>query len=250
MMRIDAYTHFFRRDFTKSCWPAALTGHRQAHEGRPGDLRPRRPPQGGRQVQGLRADPVLPDAAARDAGQGRRSRPRNTPRSSMTASPSSARNIPTISRAGSRRPRSPAPDAGVREAAARDEEWRARRADLHQRRRPAARRAGVRAVLRGDEKERQADLAASGARRELSRLPDREEIEIRNLVDARLVLRDRRGDGAAGVLEDHGQVSEAEDHRCTTSAASCRCWKAASARAGTSSARAPRTRITARCSRA
>ena len=33
------------------------------------------------------------------------------------------------------------------------------------------------------------------------------EIEIRNLVDLRLVLRDRGGDGAAGVLQDHGQIS-------------------------------------------
>ena len=40
----------------------------------------------------------------------------------------------------------------------------------------------------------------------------REEIEIRNLVDLRLVLRDRGGDGAAGVLQDHGQISEPEDH--------------------------------------
>ena len=36
--------------------------------------------------------------------------------------------------------------------------------------------------------------------------------QIRNLVDLRLVLRDRGGDGAARVLEDHGQISEPEDH--------------------------------------
>ena len=81
-----------------------------------------------------------------------------------------------------------APDAGVAEADARDQERRARRADLHQRRRQAARRSGLRAVLRGDEKARQADLAASGARRQFPRLRQREEIEIRNLVDLRLVL--------------------------------------------------------------
>ena len=35
--------------------------------------------------------------------------------------------------------------------------------------------------------------------------PDGEEVDVRNLVDVRLVLRDRRGDGAAGVLQDHRQ---------------------------------------------
>ncbi len=59
---------------------------------------------------------------------------------------------------------------------------------------------------------RQADLAASGARRQFPRLSHREEIEIRNLVDLRLVLRDRGGDGAAGVLAHHGQISQPEDH--------------------------------------
>ena len=93
-----------------------------------------------------------------------------------------------------------APDAGVRECDTRDQERRARRADPHQHRRTAARRSGVRAVLRGHEQARQADLAASGARRQFSGLSQREEIEIRNLVDPRLVLRDHGGDGAAGVL--------------------------------------------------
>ena len=87
---------------------------------------------------------------------------------------------------------------------ARHEDGRARRADLHQRRRQAARQSGVRAVLEGDEQDQDADLAASVAHRELLRLPERDEIEVRNLVDARLVLRDRRRDVAAGVLQDHG----------------------------------------------
>ena len=80
-------------------------GHRQAHDGRAGDLRRQRPQEGGRQVQGLRADPVLPDAAVRADDQGPASRPRNTPRSSTTASPSSAPRSPTISPAGWRRRR-------------------------------------------------------------------------------------------------------------------------------------------------
>ena len=105
-----------------------------------------------------------------------------------------------------------APDAGVREAERAHEERRARRADLHQYRRQAARRSGIRAFLRGDEQAQQADLDASGARRQFPGLSVREEIEVRNLVDLRLVLRDRGGDGAARVLEDHGQISEPEDH--------------------------------------
>ena len=66
--------------------------------------------------------------------------------------------------------------AGRRRArgAARHEDGRARRADLHQRRRQAARQSGVRAVLGGDEQDRHADLAASLARRELLRLPERD----------------------------------------------------------------------------
>ena len=93
-----------------------------------------------------------------------------------------------------------APDVGVREAARAMKNGRARRADLHQRRRQAARQSGVRAVLEGDEQDRHADLAASLAQRELLRLSDREEVEVRDLVDVRLVLRDRRRDVAAGVL--------------------------------------------------
>ena len=95
---------------------------------------------------------------------------------------------------------------------ARDQERRARRADLHQYRRQAARRSGVRAVLCRHEQAQQADLDASGARRQFPRLSHREEIALRNLVDLRLVLRDRGRHGAAGVLAHHGQISESEDH--------------------------------------
>ena len=72
----------------------------------------------------------------------------------------------------------------------------------------------------------------------------REEIALRNLVDVRLVLRDRDRHGAPGVLQDHGQPSRTSRSSPTISAASCRCWKAASGRAGTCWARAPATRIT------
>ena len=49
---------------------------------------------------------------------------------------------------------------------------------------------------------RQADLGASGAWRQPPRLYQREEIAIRNLVDLRLAVGNRRVHGAHGVLED------------------------------------------------
>ena len=47
---------------------------------------------------------------------------------------------------------------------------------------------------------RPADLDASGAHRELRRLSDRSEVEVRDLVAVRLALRDQRVHGAHGVL--------------------------------------------------
>ena len=44
------------------------------------------------------------------------------------------------------------------------------------------------------------DSAAPGARRRVRRLSRRSEVEVRDLVDLRLALRDERGDAAAGVL--------------------------------------------------
>ena len=52
-----------------------------------------------------------------------------------------------------------------RRSGTRAQEWRARRADLHQRRRQAARPSGICPVLEENERARRADLAASGARR-------------------------------------------------------------------------------------
>ena len=105
-MRVDAYTHFIPKRFYKEVMSAGdAQGHRQADDGRAVDLRPQRPQEGRRQVQGLQPDPVLPDAAVRADDQDPASRPRNTPRSSTTASPSSAPRTPTISPAGWRRRR-------------------------------------------------------------------------------------------------------------------------------------------------
>ena len=39
-----------------------------------------------------------------------------------------------------------------------------------------------------------------------------DKVEVRNLVDVRLVVRDRSGDVAAYLLQDHGQAPEPEDH--------------------------------------
>ena len=58
-----------------------------------------------------------------------------------------------------------APRRRRRRGGTRAQERRARRADLHQRRRQAARPAAIPAVLEEDERARRADLAASGARR-------------------------------------------------------------------------------------
>ena len=63
--------------------------------------------------------------------------------------------------------------------------------------------------------------------------PRREEIALRNLVDDRLVVRDRLRHAAAGLFQDHGQPSRTSRSSPTISAASCRCWKAGSARATT-----------------
>ena len=93
-----------------------------------------------------------------------------------------------------------APDVGVREAARAMKNGALGVQIYTNVARQAARQSGVRAVLGGDEQDRHADLAASVARRGLRRLPDRDQVEVRNLVDARLVLRDRRRDVAAGVL--------------------------------------------------
>ena len=173
-MRIDAYTHFMPDKFFKKLVEsgAADIGKRMREIPAIHDLDA--PPQDRRQLSGLCADPVLSDAAARGAGQGRRQADRGIyASSSMTALPRFARNIPTSFPAGWRRPRSARRCRRAR-SRTRDQERRARRADLHQHRRQAARRSGVRAVFRGDEPAQQADLAASGARRQFPGLSDRD----------------------------------------------------------------------------
>ena len=118
----------------------------------------------------------------------------------------------TIFPAGWRRSRSTRPTPAWPRRSAPSRARRARRADLHQRRRQAARPPAIPAVLEEDERARQAGLAASGARRQHAGLYRREEIALRDLVDVRLVLRDRDRDGAPGVLQDHGQPSQSQDH--------------------------------------
>ncbi len=77
--------------------------------------------------------------------------------------------------------------------------------------------------------------------------PDREEVALRNLVDLRLGLRDRGDDVAPRVLEDPGRHAEAEGDRASLRLDRADAGRPRRSRAGISSARAPRTRITARC---
>src|SRR6185503_18891133 len=77
---------------------------------------------------------------------------------------------------------------------------RAGRADLLQRQRAAARRRALLPALRGVAAAALPRAAAPGARRRLRRLRGRVEVEVRDLVDVRLALRDQRRDAAAGLL--------------------------------------------------
>ena len=60
-----------------------------------------------------------------------------------------------------------------------------------------------------------AGVGASDAHRRDAGLCRREEVALRDLVDLRLVLRDRGVHGAHGVLQDARQVSRPEDHRAS-----------------------------------
>ena len=132
---------------------------------------------------------------------------------------------------------------------ARAQERRQRHPDRHQRQRRAARRAAVLADLRGDRQVRQADPAASLAHARDAGLPDREVFEIRDLQRARLALRDRRDAGAPRVLRHHGPLSGPQGHRAPSRRRHSVSRRPRRATASISSARAPRTRTTARCSR-
>ena len=88
---------------------------------------------------------------------------------------------------------------------------RRRHPDLHQYRRAAARRSGVRADVRHHGGARPADLAASGAHRRHAGLCGRAEIALRDVVVLRLALRDLGCDGANGVLRAARSLSGAQD---------------------------------------
>ena len=103
-------------------------------------------------------------------------------------------------------------DSRSREADARHQDGRARRADLHQHRRPSARRAALPAVLRRDGRARPADLAASGAHLGDAGLCGRAALALRDVVVLRLALRDHGRDVPAGVRRHLRPPSEAEDH--------------------------------------
>jgi aminocarboxymuconate-semialdehyde decarboxylase len=67
--------------------------------------------------------------------------------------------------------------------------------------------------------------------------------KVRDLVDVRLVLRNRSGDGPARLLGHHGQVPEPEDHHAPFRRHRADAGRPHRAQAGTSSARAHRTKI-------
>ena len=81
----------------------------------------------------------------------------------------------------------------------------------------------------------------------ISRLSDRAGIALRNLVDVRLALRIQRGAGANRFFQNARRDAESENHHPSRGGHGRRFSKAASARAGTSSARARRTWTTSRC---
>ena len=83
--------------------------------------------------------------------------------------------------------------------------------------------------------------------REMPDYPTEKVFEIRDLQRARLALRDRRDARALRVLRHHRPQSRPQDRRAPSRRRDSRISKAASATASTSSARAPRTRTTARC---
>ena len=85
---------------------------------------------------------------------------------------------------------------------------------------------------------------------EMPDYPRREEIAVRDLVDARLVVRDRLRDDAAGLFQDHGQQPEPQDHHAPLRrhrADARRPARPGQRRDGLS---APPTRTTSRCARA
>ena len=70
----------------------------------------------------------------------------------------------------------------------------------------------VSAGVRRDGAAQAADLAAPDPRRRISRLPDRGQVAVRDLVDVRLAVRDERRHGAPGVLGPVRSPSGHQDH--------------------------------------
>ena len=144
-----------------------------------------------------------------------------------------------------------APDAGVAEAErAVKTTRRARRADLHQRQRQTARSPGIPAVLGQDERAWHSGLAASDPRRRDPGLHHRGQIALRDLVDVRLVLRNRDRHDAPGVFQDHGHPSESENHHPSFRRHRADARRPHWPRQRRAWVRAPRTPITSRCAKA
>ena len=128
--------------------------------------------------------------------------------------------------------------------ARRDRARGARRAGVFERQRPSARRRAVLRAVRDGRPSGLPDLAASGARRGVRGLSRRREVEIRDLVDVRMAVRDERGDAAAGVLAPVRSAADRSRSWRIISARWSRISKAGSDTGSTSSAAARRTRTT------
>ena len=171
-MRIDAYTHFIPAAFFTKIGGQRLSRHRQAHARNPLHPRSRRAQEvvdSFKDYAQILSYPMPPlELLAKGAADRRICKVINDGFADICAKdPDQFPGWVAEAPIG-------APDAGVERMRARDQERRARRADPHQHRRQAARRSGVRAVLRDHEQAQQADLAAPGARRQFPRLPERD----------------------------------------------------------------------------
>ena len=187
-------------------------GHRQADDGRAGDLRPQRPQEGGRQVQGLQPDPVLPDAAVRADDQEPGKQTEEYAKIVNDGFAELCAKDPDHFPGWVAQAPMAAPDVGVREAA-RAMKMGALGVQIYTNvaGRPLD-NPEFEPFWKAMNKTKTPIWLHPSRTASFSGLPERDQIEVRNLVDARLVLRDRRGDVAAGVLQDHGPLSEAEDH--------------------------------------
>ena len=212
MRYIDAFNHFSPKRYFDALIesPAGQKDIGKRVRGIPGALRSRVAAQGGRSVSGLHADPVARPADGRSAVGAGQVAGDGQDRQRWTGG-GGAPSIPDRFVGYSAVVPMNAPEAAAKEA-------------------ERALKNGAHAVQLGtnvngkpidgkefwplyevDREVRQADPAASGAQPRDDRLSGRGQIEIRDLLGARLAVRDRRDAVALHLLQDHGHLSESED---------------------------------------